>query len=184
MRKLLAVICLTLSVAGAGAFAADKVTHTYPVGKFGSISMPVDSAWRETPPAPNAAQNAPPTVTWDSPTPGKFQMLMTPIPVAAGKTQSDADVRNLVDKTAKEMAPQSQEKNLPLTPIAGAEAKGYFFHATDPSPKPGEFKYLYQGAVAVGNVLATFTVLYNTGGEDDAKSALACIQALHYAPPK
>jgi hypothetical protein len=179
MRKLLAVICLTLYIAGSGVLAADKATRTYPVGKFGSISMPVDGAWRETPPAPNA-----PTITWDSPAPSRFQMLMTPIPVAAGKTQSDADVRALVDKNAKEMAPQSQEKNLPLTPLAGAEAKGYFFRATDPSPKPGEFKYLYQGAVAVGNVLATFTVLYNSGGEEDAKSALASVQALRYAPPK
>jgi hypothetical protein len=82
------------------------------------------------------------------------------------------------------MAPQSQEKNLPLSPLAGTEARGYVFHATDPSPKPGEFKYVYQGAVAVGNVLATFTALYNSGGEDDAKSALASIQALHFTPPK
>jgi hypothetical protein len=179
MKILLALFCLSLSIASTGALAADKVTRTYPVGKFGSISLPVDGAWRETPPAPNA-----PTITWDSPSPGKFELLITPIPVAAGKTQSDADVRALVDKSAREMAPQSQEKNLPLTPIAGADAKGYVFHATDPNPKPGEFKYLYQGAVAVGNVLATFTVLYNNGGEEDAKSALASVQALHYAPPK
>jgi hypothetical protein len=178
MRILLAWFCLGMSVAGTGAVAADKATHTYSVGKHGSISLPVDGAWRETPPAPNA-----PTITWDSATPGKFELLITPIPVAAGKTQSDADVRTLVDKSAREMAPQSQEKNLPLSPLAGVEAKGYMFHATDPNPKPGEFKYLYQGAVAVGNVLATFTVLYNNGGEVDARSALASVQALHYAPP-
>lgn len=180
MKMLPTLLCLVLSIAGATVFAADKVTHTYPVGKYGSISMPVDSAWHETPPA----SNAPPTFTWDSATAGKFQLLMTPIPVAPGKTQSDADVRTLVDKSAKEMALQSQEKNLLLSPVAGTEARGYVFHATDPSPKPGEFKYAYQGAVAVGNVLVTFTVLYNSGGEDDAKSALASVQALHYAPPK
>jgi len=179
MKVLLALFCLSMSLAGTGAVAADKATHTYPVGKFGSISMPVDGAWRETPPAPNA-----PTITWDSAEPGKFELLITPVPVAAGKTQSDADVRTLVDKSAREMAAQSQEKNLPLTQISGVEARGYVFHATDPSPKPGEFKYAYQGAVAVGNVLAMFTVLYNNGGEDDAKSALASVQALRYAPPK
>jgi hypothetical protein len=180
MRTLLALLCLTLSIAGAGALAADKATRTYPVGKFGAISITVDSTWRETPPAPNAL----PTFTWDSQVPGIFEMLMTPIPVAAGKVQSDADVRALVEKSASEMAPQSQEKKLPLTPIAGPEARGYFFHATDPNPKPGEFRYVYQGAVAVGNMLATFTVLYNAGGEVDAKSALASLQTLHYTPPK
>jgi hypothetical protein len=109
-------------------------------------------------------------------------LLLTPIPVAAGKTQSDADVRALVEKSAREMAPQSVEKKLPVTGIAGAEAKGYVFHATDPAPGPGEYKLMYQGAVALGNMLATFTVLYNDGAEDDAKSALASVQALHYAP--
>jgi hypothetical protein len=180
MKILSRLLCGALLFASLPALAAEKAMHTYPVGKFGSLVMPVDGVWRETLPQPNA----PPTITLESATPGKFQLLLTPIPVAPGKTQSDADVLAFVEKSAKEMAPQTEEKNLPLTGIAGGEAKGYVFHATDPHPQPGEFKYCYQGAVAVGNVLVTFTVLYNGGGEDDAKSALTSVQSLHYAAPR
>jgi hypothetical protein len=160
--------------------AADKTPRTFPLGALGTLTLPVDSKWRDIPPPPNSA----PTLTFESAVPNRFQLLLTPVPVAGGRKQSDSDVRALVEKSAKEAAPQSVEKNLPVTGIAGDEAKGYVFHATDPAPAPGEFRRMYQGAVAVGSILATFTVLYNDGAEDDAKSALSSIQAMRYMPAK
>lgn len=106
------------------------------------------------------------------------------MPVAGGRKQSDGDVRALVEKMAATAAPQSVEKNLSVTAVAGADAKGYVFHATDPAPAPGEFRMIYQGAVAVGSVLATFTVFYNDGAADEAKSVLSSIEALRYSAAK
>jgi hypothetical protein len=162
------------------AAAEDKIPHAFAVGTLGTLTLPVDSKWREIPPPPNA----PPTIGFESSAPNRFQLLLTPIPVAGGRKQTDADVRALVEKSARDAAPGSVEKNLPLSGVAGAEARGYVFHATDAAPAPGEFRRMYQGAVALGPVLATFTVLYNDGAEDDAKSALSSIQALHFVQAK
>jgi hypothetical protein len=169
-----------LAIACSVAAAADKTPRSFPLGALGTLTLPVDSKWRDIPAPPNSA----PTLTLESAVPNRFQLLLTPIPVAGGRKQSDGDVRALVEKSAREAAPQSVEKNLPVTAIAGDEAKGYMFHATDPAPAPGEFRRMYQGAVAVASILATFTVLYNDGAEDDAKSALSSIQAIRYTPAK
>lgn len=175
----LCTLCILISMM-AVAQAADKTPRTFALGSLGTLTLPVDPGWREIPAPPNSA----PAVTLESESPNRFQLLLTPYPVAKGKTQSESDVRTLVEKMARDFAPNSVEKNLPVTGIAGTEAKGFVFHATDPSPAPGEYRMIYQGALADGSVLMTFTVYYNDGAEADSKSALASVQAMHYVPAK
>ncbi len=179
-RILVCMLCLNFAAVFTSAAAAEKAPRVFSLGALGTLTLPVDATWRELPSAPNSA----PTLTFEPAAPGRFQLLLTPVPVASGKQQSADDVRALVEKSARETAPQSVEKNLPVTAIAGAEAKGFMFHATDPAPAPGEYRRMYQGAVVVGSILVTFTVLYNDGAEDDAKLALASVQALQYTPAK
>jgi len=74
------------------------------------------------------------------------------------------------------------EKSLAVKSLRGPQARGYYFKATDPAPKPGEYRYLYQGAVRMRMIVVTFTVLYNDGAEDDAEAAVAAVRGMKLRP--
>lgn len=142
----------------------------FPVGAAGILQLGIDDGWRETrPPSDSGA-----TVSMESTVPGRMHLLLTPLPLQ----NSGGDIRSIVQRTADRIGPDSVEKTLRLEPLRGVEASGYYFKATDPAPKPGEFRFMYQGAVAVGRSLVTFTVLFNRGAEKDAELALSAVRDL------
>jgi len=55
---------------------------------------------------------------------------------------------------------------------------GYYFSATDRAPNPGEYKYLTQGMLPVGELVVTFTILSNDGGEAAVSAALTLLRDL------
>lgn len=74
-------------------------------------------------------------------------------------------MRRIVERSAAEIAPGAVEGKLEIAPIGGGKI-GFMFFATDKSLvgrtlQPGEYLYLMQGAVMVGELLCAFTVLTN-----------------------
>jgi hypothetical protein len=67
-------------------------------------------------------------------------------------------LHELVEKAAQAVASESVEGRLDLVRVGGGRP-GYYFTATDRAPAPGDFKYLTQGAVRVGTLVCTFTIL-------------------------
>jgi hypothetical protein len=139
-----------------------------------ALALPLGENWESTkPPADSSAK-----IAYQSTSPNKFMLLITPHTGSAGKKPGDEQLRALVEKAAAQVAPRSVEKTLPLVSIAGPEAKGYYYFATDPAPAPGEYRRMYQGTVALESMVVAFTILYNDGAETDAKSALASIRGM------
>jgi hypothetical protein len=167
LRSAAIALGLLLSVvAGAAEFSA---------GSLGSLQLDLQENWKV------AAPKSGPVSTIRAGIPGRMTMLVTLLPFKEGISR---DARPLVQGTAERIGPMSVEKNLVLRPLDGRQAKGYYFKATDPAPKPDEYRYMYQGAVVVGAALIPFTVLYNDGAEKEAEAALAAIggAALRAAP--
>lgn len=106
-----------------------------------------------------------------------MQLLLTPIPLESA-FMADAEVREMVERGSAGVRSQAVETAFPLTPLKGDQARGYYFHATDRAPGPGEYKYLYQGAVMVGASVVTFTVLYNDNGKREAEAALEVVRRM------
>ena len=149
------------------------VARDFPLGNLGSLQLMLDDNWKET----RAPADAMPAISIEAKDPGRLHVLLTPLPLQ-GKT--DRDIQQLVRSTADRIGPQSVEKTLTLQPLLGAEARGYYFKATDPAPKPGEFRLMYQGMMAVGPALVTFTVLFNAGAEKDAEAALSSLRGARF----
>ena len=64
--------------------------------------------------------------------------------------------------------------------LKGPSAIGYYFSVTERSPKPGEYKYMTQGMLRVGELVPTFTILTNDGAESVVADSLAMLQgAIH-----
>ena len=64
--------------------------------------------------------------------------------------------------------------------LQGTAGKGFYFCATDRAPKPGEYKYLTQGTIRVGELLVTFTILTNDGQAGVVSGAMMMLKTARH----
>ncbi len=53
---------------------------------------------------------------------------------------------------------------------------GYYFSITDKAPNPGEYRYMNRGAIGVGNLLLTVTILHRVKESESVKDALSMLR--------
>ena len=91
----------------------------------------------------------------------------------------------LVDQIAKsildEYAPQSVEKNLKLKPLEGTYGVGQYLSATDPAPKPGEYKFVTSGVMPAEGLVVIFTVLTNDDQQAVVDAALKSVVKMNFS---
>lgn len=85
-------------------------------------------------------------------------------------------IRAGIERAAHGARSGAVEKELPLREIETADGKGYYFSATDRSPAKGEYEYMANGAVPVGNLLVSFTVLTHTAPPQGIADAIAIVK--------
>jgi hypothetical protein len=88
----------------------------------------------------------------------------------------------LVERGADGARSQAVEKDLPVREFRSSSVFGNYFSATDRAPKPGEYKYLTQGAATVQGLAFTFTILSNDDSRVAVESALRMIEAARREP--
>jgi hypothetical protein len=113
-----------------------------------------------------------------------FQVFVTPVGRQRPGASADTAIkmRQSVQQAADKVKPSATEQYLPAEELTGAPGPGYYFSATDREPKPGEFKYLTQGMLLVGDVVVSFSTLTNDGQEKVRDQALAMLKsATHLA---
>jgi hypothetical protein len=92
---------------------------------------------------------------------------------------SRESLRRLVESEASSARAQSVEKSLPIQELGPGEVQGSYFSATDRAPKAGEFKNMTQGAMSVGGLPVTFTILSNGDPKVAVEPALRMLRAAH-----
>jgi hypothetical protein len=155
--------------------AANAVTGTSPqsfkLPGHGELQLRVPDSWAAVVSQPS--ENLPPTIVLKAKSGQPFQILITPVWALGGVALPGlAEVKQEVGAAAKVAVPQSVEGTLPLQELSGASNHGYYFKATDRAPKVGEFKYMTQGIVCLGEINVAFTVLTNDGQDSVIKAAL------------
>ena len=75
-------------------------------------------------------------------------------------------MRQLVQQSVELVRSEAAEKTIEVKELKGSPWKGYYFSISDRAPKPEGFKYMTQGAMLIGNLLTTFTILTNEGQLD------------------
>ncbi len=150
--------------------------HVYPIADRGSLILQVPSDWTES--VRGADTGLPPTITLTGPD-AAVKLLITPIwslrkdPAFNSPERLEA----LIADSASRVQPTAVESQLSLNEITTASGKGYYFTATDRSPKPGEFEYMAQGAVPAGGFLLSFTVLTHEKPPGGVAPALAIVRS-------
>jgi hypothetical protein len=158
----------------ATAAKASKNERRYPLGNYGSFRVDIPWSWKDE--LQQASNRTSPTICLSPKAGPPFQIFITPIWGAKRELLEDEAIKALVEKSAERVKPQAVEKTLRLVGLQGTSSKGYYFFTTDKAPKPGEYKYMTQGVVAVGELIVTFTILTNTNHEEVAKEALTLLR--------
>ena len=103
----------------------------------------------------------PPTIRFSQESGEKFEILFTPMwktPRAPANFGTEESIKQMVEGAALNVSSQAVEKNIKVNKIKGSNV-GFYFSATDKAPKPGEYKFMSQGAIGINEIMGTFTIL-------------------------
>lgn len=174
------IVGLALALTALSAHADERVSKSYPLQNHGTFELKMPASWKDSVDQPR--DGLPPTITFAPKSGADFRVVVTPIWPARPdvKQPTPEELKGLARRFADKMAPQSVEKKLSVKELKGSANTAYYFTATDPAPKPDEYKILNQGVMGVGELRVTFTILTNDGQDDIVKAALAMLTAAQH----
>lgn len=151
-----------------------------PLPSGGALVLPVPPGWKQARPSGPV-----PTVSFAPETGNSFQVLISALVRSNGSmAPSDPEsLRRFVGIGAQDALSQAVEKTLPIQEFRGGGVQGHYFSATDRAPKPGEFKYLTQGAASVQGLPVTFTILSNGDPQLAVEPAFRMLKAARREQP-
>ena len=170
------VLLLALAATSAIGQTGSVAERRYTLPDHGQFVIQVPRDWHDELRQP--PNRLPPTIVF-GPASGKpFQILMTTLwPATKGRPpQSRAQLHASVERAAQAVKGQAVERELQVVEFQGRSGPGFYFSATDPAPKPGEYRFMTQGILQVGGLSVTFTILTNEGQAGVVKQALAALQ--------
>lgn len=89
-----------------------------------------------------------------------------------------ANVRKLVEEVGQDILEYSDQNELVLEPFSGSSGEGYYFNVTDSSSRPGEYRCLVQGALAVGDVVLVFSLFTHDDNQELKDKTLQMLRAV------
>ena len=177
MNRLLkrAFIVVFAGLLACGAMAADMRVA---LPERPALVIPLPVGWRGQ--VRRGAPDLPPTVILSSITEKNFTVMITPIWLRSADTKplTPESLRAMVAAAAQNAKPQAVEAELPVRDMTGQGLFGAYFSATDKAPKPGEYRNMTQGMVAVGELHVGFTVLSNGDAAAVNGPAIQMLQSL------
>ena len=164
-------LCVVLLLAPV---ARAETPRSFNVPDHGTLHVTAPQHWTDRMEAP---RGLPPTVELTD-SKNKMLLLLTPLWSSAGDPQFNTAeaIRAGIERAAHRAQESSVEKELPLREIETADGKGYYFSATDRAPAEGEYEYMAGGAVPVGDLVVSFTVLTHVAPPEGIAEALAIVR--------
>jgi hypothetical protein len=174
---------LLSSATATAPMAAEGEKKAFSLPDKSSLELAIPAGWQDELKANQATKGrqgpAADTIVLKPRNGAPFEVFVTP--VAGQKPGASADtaikMRDSVQKSADKVKSSAAEPYLPVEHLTGAPGPGYYFSATDREPKPGEFKYLNQGMLLVGDVILSFSILTNDAQEKVREQALAMLKS-------
>jgi len=166
----------------AGAAAAQAAAQKrYPLADHGALVVAVPAGWIDE---VQRNEKLPPTISYTLGAGKPQQVIVTPV----WRVRADVppftkeSVRRNVEHAVGAARDQAIEKEIPVVEFAGKSGAGYYFEATDKAPKPGEFRFLRQGMLMVGDMLLAFTILADDRQAPVVRDAMQMLQGATHAP--
>ena len=175
---LIVVMTLAEIFLGTGNFLAaeQRTIKKYPIPEHGTLELKVPASWKGEVHKPQA--NMPPTLIFNPAKGNDFRVLITVLWSKTGEQgfNSPDKVRTLVEKDGQKLLPDAVETKIVLQEIQGVDHTGYCFSVTDKAPDPGEYRYMTHGAIGVGNLLISTTILHRVKESESVKETLSALR--------
>jgi hypothetical protein len=178
MQRSIVVVIVSSLFASVPILAAPHA-ETFQVPKRGEVQLSVPDGWVSELSQPPG--EVPPTISLKPKVGQPFEVMITPYWRRGDDTTVyESALREQTEAAAADAQSQAVEKALTLKELSGTEGHGYYFTATDRAPKPGEYKYMAQGMLKLGNLGLAFTVLTNDGQADVLAAALQVLSTAEH----
>ena len=174
----LRVIGLSLVLAGAACWSPAALAAPKAL-KAGQLTLSFE--WNPTWQVGEVGPGGPPDSAQFSTANPQDMLVMVMAKTRPADADADKTMRAIMESAARELAPQSVEKEIKVEPFGSGGTRGYRICLTDRAPKPGEFKFMCEGMASSGNHVVQFTVLYNDAGKADALEAVKAFESVQVA---
>lgn len=156
--------------------AEQKAIKKYPILEHGALELNVPTSWKGKMHKPQ--ENMPPTIIFDPAKGNDFEVMITVLwsKTAEQGFNSQDNVRTLVEKEGQKLLPNAVETKIVLQEIQGVDHTGFYFIVTDKAPNPGEYRYMTHGAIGVGNLLLSATILHRVKESESVREALSALR--------
>jgi hypothetical protein len=175
----LRVTGLTLVLAAA-AFSPPAALAAPKVLKAGQMALSLE--WNPTWQIGEVGPQGPPNSAQFNTANPQDMLVMVMAKSKPADADADKTMRSIMESAARELAPQSVEKEIKVEPFGSGGTRGYRICLTDRAPKPGEYKFMCEGMANNGSLVVQFTVLYNDAGRADALEAVKAFESVQAAP--
>jgi len=172
------------SLCCAPAWAAQEVApKRFALPGQGFLELQAPASWLAIVRQPT--NQTPPTIVLGPMQGLQFEISLTPSwPMKADESASaEKAIRERVERLAEDIKPNVVERNLDIVKLKGSSGTGFYFSATDKSPKPMEYKFVTQGIVNAARITVGFTILTHEGQGDVVAAALAMLKTAKHIPP-
>lgn len=177
VHRLTKFLCLVSCLASMTATAQTSATseRRFVLPEHGVFVLHIPRDWKDR----LGQRGRLPPVIGIAPRSGRsFLILITPTwPASKDRgPQSAEELRTAVERGAQAVKPQAVESELRIVEFKGRSGPGFYFSATDRAPKPGEYRFVTQGSIRVGELSVSFTILTNDGQDAVVKQALEALK--------
>ena len=130
-----------------------------------------------------APPGLPPTIEFSGEKGDTFSVQITAIPSRGGDSDfnSPAKLKKIAETLGGRMLSGSKEAALALEELKGDKAAGYVYTLTDKDPAPGSFEYITGGAVGVGDLILSVTILHHHKDAPERQAALDMLKGAKQA---
>ena len=183
LHSMFYALCLLLFVSGSTAAGGEPNVRSYPLPGHGAIEFQVPLQWEDQLRQP--PHGLPPTIEFRQKTGSSFKILVTTMwAMNPSVTLPEGDeLQKGVQKARDRVISRAVEERIDLLKLKGPTTYGYYFLATDRNPKPDGYKYLTQGDVRSGDLMATFTILTNEGQESVIFEGVTMMKSAFHRKP-
>ena len=158
------------------AAAPAVVAKDYPLPELGTLHLAVPAGWQDSFNKTIVLGTRKDDLMFKPAQGSNFVVLVSAVHMDGTNAQA-FNIKGTLAEAASAELPDFRNHPLDLHDLSGPEVTGSYLSAADPSPKPGEFKYLTLSYARLGSVILTLRVVSNETNGTPQAAALDMIKS-------
>ena len=152
--------------------APPSAVRSFPLPHHGVLDLAVPPSWADVVHRPPG--ELPPTLLFSPKNGNRFELLLTVFwNMNPGENMTEPGrLKAMVTARGRTLLPNAIEKELTVLELRRGESVGYYYVLTDKVSEPGAFPYRAEGAIGMGDLLLSFTLLFKDKDSDELRKPL------------